>query len=276
MTASPATIVIEAGRAERHYWLDVWHYRELLYILAWREILVRYKQTVVGIAWVVMRPLLTMAVFSLVFGKFAQLPAEGMPYPLLVLSGLLPWQLFSTAVTEGSMSLVSNATLVSKIYFPRIIVPASSIAVSAVEFLVCTLILAGAMVLYGVSPGWKVLLLPAFVLLTCMFALGMTVLFSALNVRYRDFRYVAGFVIQFGLLVSPVAFSISIVPAEWQTIYALNPMVGIIEGFRWCLSESPGELRTSFIALSVLVSFVFMAVGLRYFRATERTFADVI
>jgi len=269
-------LVIEAGRTERHYWRDLWTYRELFYFLAWREILVRYKQTVVGIAWVVIRPLLTMAVFTLVFGRFAKLPAEGMPYPLLVLSGLLPWQLFSTAVTEGSMSLVSNANMVSKIYFPRIIVPASSIAVSAVDFFFSALILVGAMVLYGVSPGWKVLFLPVFLLMTCMFALGMTILFSALNVRYRDFRYVVGFVIQFGLFVSPVAFSISIVPKAWQTIYALNPMVGIIEGFRWCLAESSGRLHISFIFLSLLVSFVLLAVGLRYFRATERTFADVI
>jgi len=276
MSAGPDIIVIEAGRTERHYWLDVWRYRELFYMLAWREILVRYKQTVVGIAWVVMRPLLTMVVFSLVFGKFAQLPAQGMPYPLLVLSGLLPWQLFSTAVTEGSMSLVSNANMVSKIYFPRIVVPASSIAVSGVEFLVSAFILAGAMLLYGVAPGWKVLFLPVFLLLTCAFALGVTILFSALNVRYRDFRYVVGFVMQIGLFVSPVAFSISIVPAEWQTIYALNPMVGIIEGFRWCLSESSAGPQSSFIFLSALVSCVLLAVGLRYFRATERTFADVI
>ena len=268
--------VIEAGRIEPRYWLDVWLYRELFYVLAWREILVRYKQTVVGIAWVVIRPLLTMAVFTLVFGRFAKLPAEGMPYPLLVLSGLLPWQLVSMAVTEGSMSLVSNANMVSKIYFPRIIVPASSIAVSAVDFFFSALVLAGAMALYGISPGWKGLFLPVFLLMTCVFALGMTILFSALNVRYRDFRYVVGFIIQLGLFVSPVAFSTSIVPKAWQTIYALNPMVGIIEGFRWCLAESPEGLNTSFIFLGVLVSLVLLAVGLRYFRATERTFADVI
>lgn len=273
---SDREIVIEAGLAERRYWLDLWLYRELFYFLAWREILVRYKQTVVGITWVVIRPLLTMAIFTLVFGKFARLPSEGMPYPLLVLSGLLPWQLFSAALTEGSMSLVSNANMVSKIYFPRIIVPASSIAVSAVDFLVSALILLGAMLIYGVLPGWKALFLPALLIMTCIFALGMTILFSALNVRYRDFRYVTGFIVQLGLFVSPVAFSVSIVPTSWQLAYALNPMVGIIEGFRWCLAENPDPLNISFLLLSVLVSLVILAIGLQYFRATERTFADVI
>jgi lipopolysaccharide transport system permease protein len=273
---SDREIVIEAGQIERRYWLDLWFYRELFFFLAWREILVRYKQTVIGIAWVVIRPLLTMSVFTLVFGRFAKLPAEGMPYPILVLSALLPWQLFSSAVTEGSMSLVSNANMVSKIYFPRIIVPASAIAVSAIDFFFSALILAAMMAMYGVSPGWKVLLLPLFLILTCMFALGMTILFSALNVRYRDFRYVVGFIIQFGLLISPVAFSISIVPEQWQLVYALNPMVGIIEGFRWCLAETPETLNTSFVLLSLLVSAVILVAGLWYFRATERTFADVI
>lgn len=269
-------IVIEAGQIERRYWIDLWFYRELFFFLAWREILVRYKQTVVGIAWVVIRPLLTMSVFTLVFGRFAKLPAEGMPYPILVFSALLPWQLFSSAVTEGSMSLVSNANMVSKIYFPRIIVPASAIAVSAIDFFFSALILAVMMGIYSVSPGWKVLFLPLFLILTCMFALGMTILFSALNVRYRDFRYVVGFIVQFGLLISPVAFSISIVPKQWQLVYALNPMVGIIEGFRWCLAETPETLNTSFVLLSLLVSAAILVAGLWYFRATERTFADVI
>jgi len=269
-------ILIEANQIERRYWLDLWLYRELFYFLAWREILVRYKQTIVGIAWVVIRPLLTMSVFTLVFGRLAKLPADGMPYPLLVLSALLPWQLFSAAVTEGSASLVGNANMISKIYFPRLIVPASSIVVSVVDFLFSLLILMAAMMLYGIQPGWKILLLPVFLAMTCIFALGMTILFSALNVRYRDFRYVIGFIVQFGLLVSPVAFSISIIPQAWQMVYALNPMVGIIEGFRWCLAGNHNPLNMSFVLLSILVSAMILTVGLMYFRATERTFADVI
>ena len=276
MASSSRQIIIEADTSERDYWLDLWRYRELFFFLAWRDILVRYKQTAVGLAWAVIRPVLTMGVFTLVFGKFAHLPSDGIPYPILVFSALLPWQLFSTAVTEGSNSLVNNANMISKIYFPRLIVPVSVVAVSAVDFLISLVMLAILMAMYGVSPGWKVLFLPGFLFLACVFALGMTILFSALNVRYRDFRYVVGFIVQFGLFVSPVGFSVSIVPEAWQKIYALNPMVGIIEGFRWCLTESSAHLNHYFVVSSALGSFVLFAIGMRYFRETERTFADVI
>lgn len=276
MASSPTETEIHAGCAERHYWADLWRYRELFYFLAWRDILVRYKQTVVGIAWAVIRPLLTMAVFTLIFGKFAQLPSEGIPYPILVFCALLPWQLFASAVTEGSSSLVNNASMVSKTYFPRIIVPVSSVVVSVVDFLISIVILAALMALYGVSPGWRVLLLPLFVLLTCIVALGMTILFSALNVRYRDFRYVVGFIVQLGLFISPVGFSSTVVPQAWQPIYALNPMVGVIDGFRWCLSDASVAPNTASLVSSALVSMALLAIGVGYFRKTERTFADVI
>jgi lipopolysaccharide transport system permease protein len=276
VASSPREVEIYAGRAERHYWADLWRYRELFYFLAWRDILVRYKQTVVGIAWAVIRPLVTMAVFTLIFGNFAQLPSEGMPYPVLVFSALLPWQLFASAVTDGSNSLVNNASMVSKTYFPRIIVPVSSVVVSVVDFLISIVILAVLMALYGVSPGWKVLLLPLFVLLTCIVALGMTILFSALTVRYRDFRYVVGFIVLLGLFISPVGFSSTVVPQAWQPIYALNPMVGVIDGFRWCLSHASVAPNASSLVSSALVSTALLAIGIGYFRKTERTFADVI
>ena len=273
---SAREISIEAGRGEGHYWRDVWRHRELLYFLAWRDILVRYKQTVVGIGWAVIRPLLTMGVFALVFGSFAQLPSQGMPYPILVFAALLPWQLFANASSDGSASLVNSASMISKTYFPRIIVPVSSVAVSVVDFLISLVILAGLMVVYQVSPGWKALLLPVFLLLAVIATLGVTILFCALNVRYRDFRYIVGFIVQFGLFISPVGFSSVIVPEQWRTLYALNPMVGIIDGFRWCLAEAPRPPDASALALSVAVSSALLALGVAYFRRTERTFADVI
>jgi lipopolysaccharide transport system permease protein len=273
---TPREIVIEATKDERHYWADMWQYRELFFALAQREILVRYKQTVVGLAWAVVRPLLTMIVFSVIFGRLAKLPADGMPYPVLVFAALLPWQLFSTSVTEGSNSVISNAGMISKVYFPRLIVPLSSVAVSLVDALISLVILAFLMVGYGVAPGWKVMLLPLFILMTCLAALGITVLLSALNVRYRDFRFIVGFIVQFGLLVSPVGFSSSVVPDKWRAVYALNPLVGVIDGFRWCLSEHPGQFDILPAITSVLISGALLAIGVRYFRHAERTFADVI
>jgi lipopolysaccharide transport system permease protein len=273
---SAPEILIEAGRDERRYWADLWRYRELFYYLAWRDILVRYKQTFLGVAWAAIRPLLTMGVFTLVFGKFANLPSDGVPYPILVFTALLPWQFFSTAVSEGSGSLVNNAGMISKIYFPRLIVPAAAVAVSMVDFLVSLAILALFMALYGVSPGWRALWLPCFMLLGMVLTAALAILFAALNVRYRDFRYVVGFVVQFGLFVSPVGFSLSVVPERWQLVYGLNPMVGIIEGFRWCLTGAGGPLNAQLVALSAATSLALLAVAIAYFRGTERSFADVI
>lgn len=273
---SAPEILIEAGRDERRYWADLWRYRELFYYLAWRDILVRYKQTFLGVAWAAIRPLLTMGVFTLVFGKFANLPSDGVPYPILVFTALLPWQFFSTAVSEGSGSLVNNAGMISKIYFPRLIVPAAAVAVSMVDFLVSLAILALFMALYGVSPGWRALWLPCFMLLGMVLTAALAILFAALNVRYRDFRYVVGFVVQFGLFVSPVGFSLSVVPERWQLVYGLNPMVGVIEGFRWCLTGAGGPLNAQLVALSAATSLALLAAAIAYFRGTERSFADVI
>jgi len=275
VASSPQEIVIEAGRTERHYWRDLWAYRELLLFLAWRDILVRYKQTAIGIAWSVIRPVLTMAVFTVVFGRIANLPSEGVPYPVLVFAAMLPWYFFATAVSEGSNSLVQNANIVSKVYFPRLIIPVSTIAVSLVDFLISLVLLAGLMVWYQVLPTAKVFALPAFLLLVLVVTTGLTLWLAALNVRYRDFRYVVPFLIQVGLFLSPVGFSSAVVPDAWRLAYALNPMVGVIEGFRWCLIDGY-RLDAGALALGTGISLLILATGLAYFRRTERSFADVI
>jgi lipopolysaccharide transport system permease protein len=268
--------LIEAGHAERHYWRDVWQYRELLYFLAWRDVLVRYKQTVFGVGWALLRPLLTMLVFVLVFGKLAKLPSEGVPYPLLVCAALLPWQLFSTALSEASSSLLGNANLVSKIYFPRVIVPVSSMVVCLVDFLVSLLILAGLMLYYGVLPTWRVLTLPLFTGLALLAAAGSGIGLAALNVRFRDFRFVVPFLVQFGMYVSPVGFSSKIVPEAYRPLYALNPMVGIIEGFRWALLGQESDLNPWTFLTSLAIIGVCLIVGVWYFRSTEQTIVDRI
>ena len=271
-------VLIEAGQAEKKYWRDIWRYRELLYFLAWRDVLVRYKQTVIGIAWVVIRPLLIMLIFTFAFGKIAKLPTEGnVPYPLLVLSGLLPWQFFSTALSEASTSLISNANLITKVYFPRIIVPASTVITSVVDFAVTLVLLAGLMAWYGVSPTWRVLFIPLLVLLMMLAAMGTGLWLAALNVKYRDFRYVVPFIVQFGLYISPVGFSSRLVPDSLGWLFALNPMVGVINGFRWALfSHSTERLDLLPLIASGVVSTLILAAGLSYFRRTERLFADVI
>ncbi len=271
------TIIIEAGRAERNYWRDLWRYRELFYFLAWRDILVRYKQTVVGIAWAVIRPFLTVVVFTLVFSRIAKLPAPGaVPYALLVMAGMLPWQFFSTALSESSNSLIGNANLISKIYFPRLIVPAGSVITSFVDFLITLALMVAMMLWYQFAPDWRLLLLPAFILLAFGASFGLGLWLCALNVEYRDFRYIIPFVVQFGLYISPVGFSSSIVPEKWQLLYALNPMVGVIDGFRWCLLRGQSPFQLSSFSFSVFVTVVLCATGIWYFRKMERTFADVI
>jgi len=267
---------IEAGRGFGRHWVDLWRYRELFYFLAWRDILVRYKQTAIGVAWALLRPFLTMVVFTLVFGRLAKFPSEGAPYPILVFAAMLPWQLFSNALQESSNSLIGNSALISKIYFPRLIVPASSVIVSLVDFLISFGILVGLMVWYGFVPGWRVLFLPFFTLLVILLSLGAGFWFSAINVKYRDFRYVVPFVVQFGLYVSPVGFSSSVVPDSWRLLYSLNPMVGVIDGFRWALiGESPRLYMPGFLA-SIGLTAALCLYGLVYFRRTERYFADII
>ena len=269
-------IIIEAGRPESQYWRDLFRYRELFYFLAWRDVLVRYKQTVIGILWAVLRPLLTLLIFVFIFSKIAKLPAQGMPYPVMVFAGLLPWQLFSTSLTECSTSLISNSNLISKVYFPRLIVPASAVIVSFVDFAISFGLLVLLMIFYHVWPTWHLLGLPFFTLLALIASTGAGLWLAALNVEYRDFRYVVPFFVQLGQYISPVGFTSKLVPEKWQLLYSLNPMVGIINGFRWAISGGttpifvPG-LIASFGAMSLL-----LVGGVWYFRRMERTFADVI
>jgi lipopolysaccharide transport system permease protein len=272
-----AVIVLKPGRAERHYWSDVWQYRELLAILAWRDVAVRYKQTVIGVAWAVVRPLLTTIIFTFVFSRLAKLPSDGAtPYPVLVFAGMLPWFLFASILGEASGSLVSNAGLVGKVYFPRIIVPAAAAVVALVDFAINLVLLIGMMLWFGFWPDWKVVFLPAFVLLAVLASLGPALLITALNVKYRDFRYIIPFIVQFGLYISPVGFSSAVVPERLRLLYSLNPVVGVIDGFRWCLLGGASPLYLPGFLLSLGVIAFFLWLGIRYFRRTERTFADLL
>ena len=278
MSAKPIHVLdIEPGRAEKNYWRDLWRYRELFYLLAWRDILVRYKQTVIGVAWAVIRPFITMVVFTVVFGKLAKLPApSAVPYGLLVFAGMLPWQFFATAMSEASSSLIGNANLISKIYFPRLVVPASSVITSFVDFLITLAMMALLMVWYEFLPDWRILTLPLFVLLALGSSLGIGLWLCALNVEYRDFRYIVPFVVQFGLYVSPVGFTSAVVPEKWRLLYSLNPMVGVIDGFRWALLRGETPLNHSAVLTSVALTAILCLSGIWYFRKVERTFADVI
>ena len=270
-------MVLEAGRAERHYWQDLWLYRELFFILAWRDVSVRYKQTIIGVAWAVVRPFLTMVVFTLIFGRLARLPSDGgAPYPVMVFAGMLPWFLFSTILSEASNSLVGNANLISKVYFPRIIIPTSSAVVALVDFGINLAMLLVLMVWFGYLPGWRLLLLPVFALLAVLASLGPSLLITALNVKYRDFRYIIPFIVQFGLYISPVGFSSGVVPPQWRFWYSLNPVVGVIDGFRWCILGGESAIYAPGFLLSLAVSALFLWTGVGYFRRTERTFADLI
>ena len=268
--------VIEAGRSELHYWRDLWSYRELFFFLAWRDILVRYKQTVIGIAWSVLRPLLTMVIFTVVFGKLAKLPSDGIPYPVLVFAAMLPWYLFSNAVSDGSSSLIANANIISKVYFPRIIIPVSAVVVSLVDFLISFALLLAMMVWYQFIPDWHFLLLPLFLILGIIASIGPILWLAALNVQYRDFRHIVPFLIQIGLFISPVGFSSSVVPEQWRLIYSLNPMVGVIDGFRWTVLGGQALPYFPGLVLSLATAALLLVSGVWYFRKTERSFADVI
>jgi lipopolysaccharide transport system permease protein len=274
-------IWLEAGRTERHYWLDLWRYRELFFILAWRDVAVRYKQTIAGVAWGLLQPFLSMVIMTIVFGKLAGLHSEGtVPYAIMVFSGMLPWQFFANALATSGQSLVNNSSLISKIYFPRLIIPASTIAVAVVDFLVSLVILAAMMVVYRFAPSWRLVSLPVLIMLAFGAALGPGLLVTALNIKYRDFRFVLPFIIQFGLYLSPVGFSSSIVREKlgdpFFLLYSLNPMVGIIDCFRWAiLGESASFYLPSFL-VSVATALMLVGAGIWYFRKTERTFADVI
>jgi len=274
-------LVIEPGGADRVYWQDLWHYRELFYVLAWRDLSVRYKQTVIGVAWAILQPLLTMLVMTVVFGLVARLPSEGnAPYALLVFAGMLPWQFFSTALSAASQSMLGSANLISKVYFPRMIVPASAVITSFVDLLIGFVILLGVMAWYQFWPGWRMIVLPLFMVLAFVASLGPGLLLTALNVKYRDFRYVIPFFVQFGLYVSPVGYSSSIIRERFGAaafaVYSLNPMVGVIDGFRWAILGQQATIQLSALLISSAVIALLMVTGVWYFRRTERSFADVI
>ncbi len=268
-------LIIEPGRAATHYWRDLWRYRELMSFLAWRDISVRYKQTAIGIAWALIRPLLTLVVF-VAFRRMAGLQQGAFPDVILVLAAVLPWQFFSTALTESSSSLIGNTGLISKVYFPRLIIPIAAIAAAFVDFLVTLTFLAATMAWYGVMPDARVLALPLFAALAALLSLGLGLLMAALTVTYRDFRYIVPFMMQLGLFVSPVAFASSQVPAAWRSVYALNPLAGIIDGFRWSLLGGQTPLEPMLLATSIGFTVAALAVGTWYFRRTERGFADAI
>jgi lipopolysaccharide transport system permease protein len=270
-------LIIEPGLAERHYWRDLWRYRELFWVLAWRDVSVRYKQTIIGLAWALIQPTATMLVFVVVFGTLAKLPTEGdAPYALLVYSGLLPWQLFSTALNGASGSLIGNANLISKVYFPRLIVPTSAVVVSFIDFLISFIILVALMLWYKFVPGWQILTLPLFVVMAFLASLGPGLWITALNVKYRDFRYIIPFIVQFGLYISPVGFSSSVVPSEWRLLYSLNPIVGVIEGFRWATLGGESHIYIPGFLVSWGVIALFLWLGIHQFRKMEKSFADLI
>ena len=271
-----AHLVIEADRAERQYWRDLWNYRELLYFLSWRDLLVRYKQTVVGITWSIIRPILTMLILTVVFGKLGKMPSGGLPYPLLVFCGMLPWQFFSTAMSESGGSLVQNSSLISKIYFPRLVIVVSSVITSFADFAIGMAFFVLLMIWYRFVPPIHAVFLPLLVLLAFGVSLAVGLWIAALMVRYRDFRIIVPFLVQFGLYLSPVGFRSSVVPAQYQLLYSLNPMVGVIDGFRWCLLGGPSKDLIQSVGIAVAELLVLLITGISYFRQTERTFADVI
>jgi len=270
-------LIIEPGRSKKNYWTDLWSFRELFYILSWRDLSVRYKQTVIGVLWALIRPLLTMVVFTVIFGKLAKFPSEGnAPYAIMVYAGMLPWQFFASSITATSGSLVGNAQLITKVYFPRLIIPASSMITSFVDFIISFIILLFLMVYYGFLPTWKMFFLPGFLIITFLTALGFGLYITSLNVKYRDFRYVVPFLVQFGLYLSPVGFSSTIIPEKYRLLYSLNPIVGVIDGFRWVILGGESNIFVPGFILSLFVAIFFLIIGLMKFRKMEKYFADII
>jgi lipopolysaccharide transport system permease protein len=273
-------LIIEPGRTEKNYWKDLWRYRELFYILSWRDIKVRYKQTLIGIAWALLRPLLTMMIFSFVFGKIARFPSDGISYPLLVFAGLLPWQFFSTGLSEASNSLIGNERLISKVYFPRLIIPASSIITSLVDFLISLALMFMLMIWYGMMPSVNLVFLPLFILMAFFASFGVGLWLTALNVKYRDFKHVVPFLVQLGLYISPVGFTSAVaanmIPEKMRGLYYLNPVAGVIDGFRWCFFGEKAALNWSGMFISLAVTLLFLFIGIRVFRKMEKSFADLI
>ncbi len=271
------TLIIEPGQSEKNYWADLWRYRELFYILSWRDVKVRYKQTAIGILWAFIRPLLTMLIFTVVFGRVAGMKAEGAaPYAIMVFAGLLPWQFFSASFSSASESLITNANLLSKVYFPRLIVPASAIITNFVDFLISFAILVLLMIYYKYLPDWQILCLPVFTLLAFLQAFGFGLYLAALNVKFRDFRYVIPFIVQLGLYISPIGYSSSVIPSEWKLLYYLNPMVSVIDGFRWCIIGGPANPFNAYFVLSTGITLLMLFYAVYKFRKMEKTFADLI
>lgn len=269
-------ITIESDKNIRQIWKEVWQYRELFYFLAWRDILVRYKQTIIGVAWGIIRPLLTMIVLTIVFGKIAKLPSGEIPYPVLVFVAMIPWQFFSSSFSQAGNSLISNTQLISKVYFPRIIIPTTAVVLSLIDLLMSFVILFLLMLWYGVFPDFKIIILPLLLLVASLTSLGAGYIISALNVKFRDFKYVIPFIIQFGLYISPVGFSSAVVPEQWRLIYSLNPMVGVIDGFRWAILGSDVSIYWPGFIISIFFSMTLFVFGILYFYKTERNFADII
>lgn len=270
-------LVIEAGHSEKNYWMDLWRYRELFYILSWRDIKVRYKQTVIGAGWSIIRPFLTMVIFTVIFSKIAKFPSAGSaPYAIMVYAAMLPWQFFSTAIGEASGSLLSNTNLISKVYFPRLIIPTASIITSLVDFFISFVLMLVLFVYFGYFPSWQILTLPIFMLLAFLSSTGIGLYLTALNVKYRDFRYIVPFIVQFGLYVSPVGFNSSIVPEKYRLLYSFNPMVAVIDGFRWSILRGDQVIYWPGMCISVATSLIFLWLGVRQFRKMEKSFADII
>ena len=269
-------LIIEAGHTELHYWRDLWRYRELFYFLAWRDIFVKYKQTIVGLLWAILRPLLTMIIFTIVFSRIAKLPSNGIPYSILVFSAMLPWQFFSNSISGAGESLIVNSNIISKVYFPRLIIPSSAVIVNLVDFLISGLVLIGIMLWLAYLPTYRIFFLPLFILMMFAASIGFGLLLSAINVKYRDFRIIIPFIVQFGLYISPVGFSSGLIPEQWRLIYSINPMVGIIDGFRWSILQSPEPLYIPGLIVSLIIILMTLVTGIYYFRKTEKTFADII
>jgi len=269
-------LVVEPGRAEKNYWNDLWRFRELFFFLAWRDILVRYKQTAIGLAWSIIRPFLTMVVLTFIFGRVAKLPSEGVPYSILVYAAILPWQFFSTSFSDASNSLITNTNMLTKIYFPRLIIPASTVIVNVVDFLISFVILIGLMLWYHFVPPWQIVFLPLFLFLAFLTSMGAGFYIAALNVKYRDFKYIVPFVVQFGMYISPVGFTSNNISEKLKLIYSLNPMVGVIDGFRWCILGGKSHIYLPGMLLSIGLIVGLLIFGIWYFRKTEKTFADII
>jgi lipopolysaccharide transport system permease protein len=269
-------IIIEPKKSVRHYWKELWQYRELFYFFAWRDFKVQYKQTIIGILWAVLRPVLTMIVLTVIFSRIAKLPSSGVPYPILVFSAMLPWQLFATSLTQSSNSVIDNANMITKIYFPRVIIPSGAVLVSFIDFAISFVILMILMLFYGYFPDIRILSLPFFVVFAMTASFGIGLWFSALNVKYRDVRYIIPFIVQFGLYISPVGFSSDVVPDKWRLLYSLNPMVGVIDGFRWAIAGRNTGLYLPGMFLSAGVAALILISGFLYFRHSEKSFADNI